>query len=103
MQDKARLLVTHQLQYLPHADRVVVLDAGRIVVQVRRGRGGSQGALGVGSGLQYSAWVAASSGFVRHPPGVSWLCWRGTSRMHCTLPCTGVSKSWRLALYIVRV
>lgn len=41
--------------------------------------------------------------FVTHPPGVSWLCWRGTSRMQCTLPCTGVSKSWRLALYIVRV
>lgn len=33
LQDKARLLVTHQLQYLPQADRVVVLEGGRIVAQ----------------------------------------------------------------------
>lgn len=31
--NKARLLVTNQLQYLPHADRIVVMDAGRIVAQ----------------------------------------------------------------------
>eukprot|EP01065_Artemidia_motanka_P052517 TRINITY_DN9507_c1_g1_i1.p1 TRINITY_DN9507_c1_g1~~TRINITY_DN9507_c1_g1_i1.p1 ORF type:complete len:1265 (+),score=386.40 TRINITY_DN9507_c1_g1_i1:95-3889(+) len=28
---KTRVLVTHQLQYLPHADRIVVLDEGRVV------------------------------------------------------------------------
>jgi ABC-type multidrug transport system fused ATPase/permease subunit len=32
-QDKARLLVTNQLQYLPRADRILVLDAGRVVAQ----------------------------------------------------------------------
>lgn len=33
IQDKARLLVTNQLQYLPYADRIVVMDAGSVVAQ----------------------------------------------------------------------
>lgn len=33
IRDKARLLVTNQLQYCPAADRVVVLDAGAVVAQ----------------------------------------------------------------------
>jgi energy-coupling factor transporter ATP-binding protein EcfA2 len=32
--DRTRLLVTNQLQFTPQADRVVVMDAGRIVAQV---------------------------------------------------------------------
>jgi len=32
---RTRLLVTNQLQYTPYADRVVVIDDGRIVTQVR--------------------------------------------------------------------
>eukprot|EP00756_Hemistasia_phaeocysticola_P019053 Hpha_TRINITY_DN15635_c2_g3::TRINITY_DN15635_c2_g3_i1::g.101879::m.101879/K05665/ABCC1; ATP-binding cassette, subfamily C (CFTR/MRP), member 1 len=31
LSEKTRVLVTHQLQYLPFADRIVVLDEGRIV------------------------------------------------------------------------
>lgn len=33
IKDKARLLVTNQLQYLPYADKIIMLDAGRVVVQ----------------------------------------------------------------------
>lgn len=33
LQDKARLLVTHQLQYLPGAHHIVLLDNGRVEVQ----------------------------------------------------------------------
>lgn len=31
LQHKTRILVTHQLQFLPLVDRVIVMDAGRIV------------------------------------------------------------------------
>ena len=30
MQDRTRVLVTHQVQYQPHADRIVVVDGGKI-------------------------------------------------------------------------
>lgn len=32
-QAKTRLLVTNQLQYCPHADQIIVVDEGRVVVQ----------------------------------------------------------------------
>ncbi len=46
---RTRLLVTNQLQYTPHADRVVVLEEGRVVAQVRGAweRGGWFGGRGV--------------------------------------------------------
>jgi len=33
LKDKTRLLVTNQLQYLPHVDKVLVVDGGRLVFQ----------------------------------------------------------------------
>jgi ABC-type multidrug transport system fused ATPase/permease subunit len=33
IKDKARLLVTNQLQYLPHAHKIVLIDAGEIIIQ----------------------------------------------------------------------
>lgn len=45
---KTRVLVTHQLQYLPHADRIAVLKDGRVQARDARPRTPSLRALGFG-------------------------------------------------------